>query len=242
MHIVIFTGGEAPLPETTFSYFKHVAAPDVVIAADSGVDTLVKFRSAYKNTIDFTPDYILGDMDSITDKQLLSDFPEATVEKFPCDKDYTDTELALEKACSFKKCKQDIVTLIGGAGGRVDHLLAIYETFSTVNHADVWLYGNQLLYFVTENQEVSISTLKQNDYVSISRPNGVRSEGKITSSGLEWESDCFRKEGMPSMSNRIAKKQFERGEPVKLRIESGSFLVIVPSSAKVQITDLPQRT
>src|SRR5574344_847163 len=169
MHVLIFTGGEVPLPENTFSYFKQTFAPDCIIAADAGLDTLSKYKEVYKTEIDFSPDFILGDMDSMQNKKLITGYPEACVEEFPCDKDYTDTELALEKACSLKKSKNDFITMIGGAGGRVDHLLAIYDTFSTAHHADVWLYGEQKLYFASAKRSITINSLNQDDIVSISR-------------------------------------------------------------------------
>ena len=55
IHIVIFTGGAAPKPELTVSYW-HTHNPGYVIAADSGLETAQKYRSFFSGRIDFTPE------------------------------------------------------------------------------------------------------------------------------------------------------------------------------------------
>ena len=66
MHIVIFTGGESPEPRLTESYFS-CHKPDYVIAADSGLLTLERYKSHFGEQ--FFPDAILGDMDSLSAKK-----------------------------------------------------------------------------------------------------------------------------------------------------------------------------
>ena len=74
IHCAIFTGGDAPEPEAVESYFTS-RPPDIVIAADSGLDTLNRYADAFKNGeaahIDLTPDLIVGDFDSISAVQLI---------------------------------------------------------------------------------------------------------------------------------------------------------------------------
>lgn len=236
MQIVIFTGGLSPKPEDTENYFNSKKI-DFVIAADSGLDTLKIFNDFYEEK--FQPNFILGDMDSIQDKSLLAKYPSASVEEFPRDKDYTDTELALVKAkdiSSDYKNEKISVTLIGGAGGRIDHLLGVYDTFSTKFHADVWLYEKQALYYIKKNDYLKITNLNEKDNVSISRINGKRKGGSLKSNGLEWECKLFRKEGMPSISNRISYKCLSQKVPVELTVKCGIFMLIVPIASSVKIT------
>ena len=93
MRFVIVTGG--PLPEEASDVIRSFAgeADTKVIACDSGCDHLAKTG--------IVPDVVIGDMDSITKAGL--DFIKANnipVEKYPVEKDWTDTEIALKKTGS----------------------------------------------------------------------------------------------------------------------------------------------
>ncbi len=110
----VFTGGKA------FCAEKMTDVPcddDLIIAADSGCDTLRIFSEKIKNV---SPDIILGDMDSYS-QDKLSLFPDALFMPFPPEKDDTDTGLAVDTALSFG-CAEIII--VGGLGGRLDHTLA----------------------------------------------------------------------------------------------------------------------
>lgn len=232
-HTVIFTGGEFPSPKDTSFYWKNLPPPNFVIAADSGLETLVKFQTFFLDNkkLSFYPDLILGDMDSISDKTIINQFRKATVEKFPSYKDYTDTELALER--SFENGKS-FVTLIGGSGGRIDHFLGIYDLFSTSCHPSVWLTNTQSLWFAPKKSIFRISNVTPSDMISIARVNGNRFGGKIFTSGFEWESKTFRKNGMPSISNRISSETFKNNSEIYIKIKRGDFILIAPLFASVK--------
>jgi thiamine pyrophosphokinase len=68
------------------------------------------------------PDVIIGDMDSI-DPALLASYSTSGIKiiKYPANKDYTDTELALDYALSLKP---EAIFIWGALGGRIDHTLA----------------------------------------------------------------------------------------------------------------------
>ena len=63
----------------------------------------------------------------------------------------------------------------------------------------------------------------------ILHPGNKKTKGKIISQNLEWESNLFRKKGMPSLSNRIKQNQ----KQIKLHIKGSNFLLIVPLFATV---------
>ncbi len=112
MRFVIITGG--PLPDEASGVIRGFAGePDTrLIACDSGCD--------YLAGIGIVPDVVIGDMDSITVKGL--DFIKANdvpVEKYPVEKDWTDTEIALKKTGS-----DDEVILVCPLSGRIDHVIA----------------------------------------------------------------------------------------------------------------------
>ncbi len=229
MHIVVFTGGDFTLPQDSLSFFDSFPKVDAVIAADSGADTLECYRQFYGNKVDFFPDCILGDMDSISNRKLLEKYADK-VQVFPKDKDFTDTELALEKAFELKKICNDksIITLVGGAGGAADHFLGIVDTFSSEKHSDFWLCGKQIFCFVKQDDVLYVSGLQLQDRVSIVRTTDTYEGGVIETEGFEWESSMFRKKGMPSISNRIASDHLKNNQPVRIGVKSGTFLVIAP--------------
>ena len=234
MQIIVFTGGSSPEPKKAAPYFKNILAdgqkPDAVIAADSGLETLRAWQKYFKGLYDFSPSIVLGDFDSISDKKILEEYEGAAIERSPSYKDDTDTELALKKAREQKA----FVTLIGGAGGRTDHFLSIYNLFGTKIAPDAWLCGEQVLW-KAERSSFEISGLKAGDVISVARAFGKNHGGKIRSQGLEWESSLFRKNGMPSVSNTIKEEWARQGKPVQIDFLRGSFVLIAPLFASVRL-------
>ncbi len=238
MQIIVFTGGEAPKPSEAAAYFKNILAegqkPDAVIAADSGLETLRAYKKHFEGLYDFAPSLILGDFDSISDKKILDEYDSAIIERSPSYKDDTDTELALKRARDFLQDQKAFITLIGGAGGRPDHFLSIYNLFGTKIAPDAWLCGKQILY-KAQRASFEINGLKAGDIISVARAFGKNSGGKIRSQGLEWESSLFRKNGMPSVSNTIKEEWARLGLPVKIDFLRGSFVLIAPLFASVRL-------
>ena len=99
-----------------------------------------------------------------------------------------------------------------------------------------WICMEQVLWFAPEKSLFEISGLKSDDVIAVSRLNGSRTDGRIVSQGLEWDSPCFRKQGMPSISNRISKKAFVEKKAVKISVEEGCFVIILPVTAVVKRT------
>ena len=81
------------------------------IGADAGVAYLLKYG--------ITPQYALGDFDSLQEKEDLNNLE---VKVFPKRKDYTDTQLALEFAL---EKGYDEIDIYGVTGGRIDHCFAV---------------------------------------------------------------------------------------------------------------------
>lgn len=110
MKVIIISGGKPPSKELLM---QEVTKDTFIIAADSGADCLYDYN--------IMPDLLLGDFDSI-DKKILDYFKKSncTIDIYPTEKDYTDTEIAVKKALSMKP---DEIILLGCTGSRVDHLL-----------------------------------------------------------------------------------------------------------------------
>ena len=110
MKVLIITGGRISVDAAqTVKEFD----PDLTIAADRGIENALKTG--------IRVDRILGDFDSIDPAVLQQvrdlDLPETI---FPPEKDYTDTELALQIAMQEAGPKGQIM-ILGALGTRLDH-------------------------------------------------------------------------------------------------------------------------
>lgn len=112
---IIFTGGESIY---TAGFEKEYFENSYIIVADSGCAQLEALAS---KDIALSPNVLLGDMDSYEKVAAVEHYPDAEVLSFPPEKDYTDTQLAVEVASG--RGFSDI-EIIGGTGGRADHFLA----------------------------------------------------------------------------------------------------------------------
>ncbi len=106
MRALIYTGGTVDPSRIT----EHPKGDDLVIAADSGL-TNARLLGA-------TPTLVLGDLDSIGQEKIPK---EAKILQVPAEKDFTDTQLAVDTA--LKQGASEIL-IIGGLSGRLDHTLS----------------------------------------------------------------------------------------------------------------------
>jgi thiamine pyrophosphokinase len=140
---IAFIGGAGPSPEKCGQL---AAGADLIVAADSGL--IAAEKAGVK------PDWILGDMDSLDDLKRLETYPPQRIIRYPQDKDYTDTELALallwEKGC-------EETWLIGGGGGRTDHLFAIRSLFERKHPPHRWFTGGEAIYCLRDTQELTLT-------------------------------------------------------------------------------------
>lgn len=165
---IVVTGGDFPDFERVQEFFNK---SDLVVAADSGLDALF--------TYGLEADYVIGDLDSLKNTALLETIDQSRVLKYPRDKDYTDTELAIDLLHE-KGCDEKII--IGGGGGRFDHQIALYSLFSREMAPQIWISANEIVYLIRNNFSIKV---KQDKLVSLF-PVG-NNPCRMTSSGLKWE-------------------------------------------------------
>lgn len=206
-----FVGGEGP----DLAYGLDLAEGDLLVAADSGL-TSVAARG-------LRADWIVGDMDSLSDRSLLNEYPSDRVRAFPTDKDDSDTEIALRLLAELG-CRERII--VGGGGGRLDHLLAIAALFEREEAPDRWITRNEDCFLVDPSRArgtlraqlpagaiVSVFPIGFGPWISRSR-------------GLKWPLDglCWER-GRFGLSNVALRGECEIGS------DSGRFLAVLPIGA-----------
>lgn len=169
---LVVTGGDewsGPLPEIG----AHVG---LVIAADSGVELALQ--------LGLPVNVVIGDLDSALPASLEeAERLGASIERHPAEKDATDLELALDRAAA---AGVRHITVIGGNGGRLSHLLGIGGLLASSRYADieiVWRLPHASVYVANRQRPTSIDGT-HGDLVSLV-PIGGPVAG-ITTTGLKW--------------------------------------------------------
>lgn len=202
----MFAGGDAPLPQAT----RRIPSGAFVIAADSGLD--------HAHRLGFEADLLVGDLDSVS--LDASDRHVGEVDRYSEDKDYTDLELAVEAAVA----RAHLVLVVGGHGGRLDHLLANAELLADHRWSAariVWLAGEDLV-TVVRNRESLHGT--PGDLVSLIPLSG-HAIG-VTTRGLQWSlTDATLAAGSTrGVSNRLLE------ETAHISVRQGVLLAVQPGA------------
>ncbi|MFM8304148.1 MAG: thiamine diphosphokinase [Actinomycetota bacterium] len=124
---IVLAGGELP-PVGALARVLAGGTP-LVVAADSGLD--------HAHALGLRVDVVVGDLDSVSDAAVARARAAGTeFETHPVDKDATDLELALATARARGARR---ITVVGGGGGRHDHLLANALVLAIEDFADLEL-------------------------------------------------------------------------------------------------------
>lgn len=177
---------------------------DIVIAADGGYK--------YLEAIGIKPDIYMGDFDSAPKPETDTD-----IEVFKCEKDDTDTILAVKHALGlgFKDFK-----IFGGCGGREDHTFANIQTLSYIvsNGGKAKLFGKNEVYTVIDS---FISFEKEmTGKISVFSLSDI-SEG-VSIKGLKYglENGELTNRFPLGVSNEFC------GKPSEITVKSGLLLII----------------
>ena len=199
---IVFAGGEGPGPQKIKNLFNSLEAETLTAAADSGL--LIAEAAGLQ------PDWIIGDMDSLGDENCLQKYPAQRVIRCAAEKDHSDTELALsllwEKGCGD-------VWIIGGGGGRIDHLFGIRDLFERERFPRRWITAAEDIYCIEGGSAAGqggaadsgglIKACEVGCVVSVF-PLGA-GPWKASSQGLKWPLDKVRWErGVYGLSNITA--------------------------------------
>jgi len=191
-----------------------------VVAADSGL--------CGAENAGIVPDVVVGDMDSLPDPGMLEKYPAEKIQMWPKDKDFTDTEIALQWMA---RKHIDEVVLIGGSGGRLDHFFALQALFAGDFSPVLWIGESSVAVMAEAGPgagNIKVSALDPEDPVSVfpagSGPHACRSVGfHWDIDGLDWAGGKF------SLSNR------SDAGTISFEAVSGRFLLVVPLRAGIGI-------
>lgn len=195
---------------------QHAAAdglpsPDRVVCADSGVTLALDLG------IDI--DLVVGDLDSVPAGDLRRALDAgAALHRHPPDKDHTDLELALQVGAQ----DTDLVVVVGGAGGRLDHALANVAALASDTLADVEVrarLGPADVHVVRGAAELDLPVGATVTLL----PSGGPAQG-ITTSGLRYPLENGQ---LTAWSARGVSNIVEH-TPVHLEVETGCVLVVHP--------------
>lgn len=181
---------------------------DIVVCADGGL----------KYTLDsgIVPDIVMGDFDSLPEEYFGRINSEVEVKKFPPEKDFTDTEIALKKMID-RGCTD--ITILGAIGTRMDHVLGNFFTLIEVHKEGatgrILDAHNEVEYLTLGEAKVNKGGFK---YISII----PLEETMVSTKGFKYEVKALTiKPGMTiGISNELLD---EEGE---IEIHKGSCFVI----------------
>jgi thiamine pyrophosphokinase len=222
MRYIIVTGG--PLPDEASELIRSLSdlkEEKVIIACDSGCDHLAR--------LNIVPDILIGDMDSISAKGLkFAQKNTVFTEHYPVEKDWTDTEIALNKTE-----KGDKVTLVCPISARIDHVIAnlgIALKLKSEGRDIVVTDGVTYCYPLTgeDKVQIDVTSYEGNAAVSLIPWNFGKKVKGVTTKGLYYpltEADLTAGSSF-SFSNHPKKS----AKKISISIKSGMLLIAITKS------------
>jgi len=190
-------------------------ATDLVVAADSGLHQA--------RDLGVHVDVVVGDFDSADpDAVAAAQNAGAVIERHSAAKDATDLELAIDAAVARGATR---ITVVGGSGGRLDHLLANVGVLASPRFADVVvdaLFREARVVVLQGGREPEPVRGPQGSLVTL-LPVGGDGRG-ITTSGLEYP---LQHEDLPVGTSRGVSNLRGSGR-ASVGLDAGTLLLIEP--------------
>ena len=203
-HISIIGNGEGWNSTKIKEYCKN---SDFIIAADNGLSILDK--------LNITPDLIIGDLDSVP-VTVLAKYKNIPLEKYPKEKDLTDSEISLQKAISLKPKK---ISLLAMTGSYFDHSLAniinLFRNYEPDIETEV-ITHNATIFSVTSKREFSGLAGRRFSLFPVGKVSGI----SMTGAKYHLKNPNFKATDY-SISNVIKENHFS------IEIKNGFLLFIL---------------
>lgn len=199
---ILITGGKAPDYK---KIDKILEMGKYIVAADSGLDTADDWG--------IRPNKIIGDMDSLSNKEKLKQYSKDEVTIYGRDKDLTDTEIGLEWLW---QRGIDTPCIIGGGGGRMDHFIGILSIFHRNPSPYLWITHSALVLEIKKKVRIVVETGKKVSFF----PLGCDTV-QMQSEGLKWPLDnVVWKIGSAGISNETT------ADTVSVTVKNGRAIMV----------------
>lgn len=203
--ILFVTGGRVPNAD----WFREVAGGRKIFCVDKGIELC--------RACEVVPSFLLGDFDSANrDSVEWARAKNIPVEKYPADKDLTDTQLALNRAAEI--FGEHVALVTGCFGGRFDHLFSTVYTCAA--RRNIFLADErEIIFFVNGGEAVDVKFFREPFAVSL-LPVSSACEG-VTLKNVRWELDgATLTQSLPyAVSNRVS------GDKISVGVERGTLAV-----------------
>lgn len=144
---IVVVGNGEDWQKDKIVYFCQTA--DFIIAADNGLSLLHQFN--------ITPNLIIGDLDSVS-PNLLQNYSDIPIEKFSSTKEFSDTELGIQKAIALNPKE---IILLAVTGNYFDHsyatIINLFRYYTPGIEIKV-ITSNSLIFLV--NKKITLFNLK----------------------------------------------------------------------------------
>ena len=208
--ILFVAGGRRPDED----FFKKLSFGRKIYAIDKGIEIC--------RDLNIFPEILIGDFDSADNSALIwAKNNKIPIEKHPIDKDFTDTQLALnliEKNYSLLPAPYSLI-ITGIFGGRFDHLFSNIFTCANSKIRNCLVDEKELIFFVKSGENFSVKFNEMPKNLSL-LPITEIVEG-VTIKNVHWELENFNlKQNFPNaISNRV------ENEKIKISVRSGTLAV-----------------
>ncbi|MBR3051757.1 MAG: thiamine diphosphokinase [Selenomonadaceae bacterium] len=204
--ILFVSGGRVPSRE----FFLSISSGRKIFCIDKGIELC--------RACEVVPNFLIGDFDSANQSAVeWAREKKIPVEKYPVDKDFTDTQLALNRASEI--FGEHVVILTACFGGRFDHLYGTIFTCAALDRKIFLADEHEIIFFLRGGESVEVKFFQKPCAVSL-LPMTNFCEG-VKTKNLHWELDgATLTQTFPNaVSNRI------EDEKIFLSLERGTLAI-----------------
>ncbi|MBQ9364525.1 MAG: thiamine diphosphokinase [Schwartzia sp.] len=209
---LLVLGGRAPSPE----WLGEAAKARTLVCVDRGLDAA---RAA-----GLRPVRVIGDFDSVSKKNLgWLNKQSIPIDRYPKDKDFTDTQLALMRMRRFSPFS--FMVLTGSFGGRLDHALS--NVYSLIGSGLTGALADEHEFLLPLHGAASaIFHIKKIPSVVSLLPLSARATG-VTLLGTKWQINgaTLKQTMMNAISNRLddSPASDRQGKAISVSLEKGEL-------------------